>query len=244
MFTAPGGQLAYTGPLCLALAIAGIPAAGVPVNRPQPQRAQHVLVSGRLLEEGSGRPLAGEVLLERWIESPGEITGQARPIETGPEGAFSITGDDYGPAQLTGLVDNHGRAVAFVFLDPAEPRTVDIVLPMAGAIRGVVTRSDGTPLGGARVELRYERGTRPPESGRQEVRRRARTEGLRFVSSGPPAGRSSGHTHGLGEFWFMDIDPRRPFTIVVEHEELGETTTDVMMLQPGEVIDDYRVEWR
>jgi hypothetical protein len=48
-------------------------------------------------------------------------------------------------------------------------------------------------------------------------------------------------TRGLGEFVFLDIDPDRPFSLELSHDELGEITTDVMVLAPGEVTDGLRV---
>jgi hypothetical protein len=196
-------------------------------------------VVGRLVEAGTGRPLPGEVMVSQtWSVGPESVTSGDR-VQTRADGTFAIYDRPYGPHRLGGVADNHGRGYHWVFIDSAETPNVEIALPVAGAIRGVVVDTEGLPRSRVRVELLYERGTRPPEVGRRAVVARARAEGHRaFWTS---SDRRSSTTHGLGELVFLDIDPDRPFHLELSHAELGEVTTEVMTLASGEVIDGLRI---
>jgi hypothetical protein len=197
------------------------------------------VVIGRLVEAGTGRPLVGEVgVSQAWSEGR-ETTMTHDVVRTRSDGTFAIYDRPYGPGQLGGIVENHGRAYGWVFIEPSATQTVEIALPVAGAIRGVVVDPEGLPRSGVELELRYERGTSPPEAGREEVAARVRAEGQRFAGVGD--GRRMANTRGLGEFVFLGIDPDRPFHLELRHDELGEVTTDVMVLAPGEVLDALRI---
>jgi len=113
-----------------------------------------VPITGEVVEEGSGLPLAGVV-----VSLGGENSnGQLQPLDsfvTDEEGVFSGWLADFGPEMpLVFVLDIPGRATAPpVPVDPSSLETVTLTVPPGGELSYLVVDEAGSPIP-AKLELR------------------------------------------------------------------------------------------
>ena len=189
-------------------------------------------ITGYLLEEGTRMPLEGIVVFH-YGRGPKDIVGDE--VRVGDDGSFVLRGIPRAAVFMVGTAKAHGKAVAFVLTDPGAPQVVELLLPRGATVEGVVRNLDGTPVPNVRISIKYTNKLADRLYMVQELFDQALAEGLDVVTVEPThralSGRDLGH---VGKFALRDIDPRRPFRLVCEHEELGVIESELMYLDPGE----------
>ncbi len=146
-----------------------------------------VVVRGRVIEEGTGRPVAGAIVRVAPYRSPQQIAGRSCvPAVTGPDGTYRVAAppgpgylvvqgsDEYvlrevggdGDPSLIEAEPGHRRFYAHAYravdLKPGEPdQEIDVTLRRGTTIRGRVVGPDGQPVPYARVFSRIILRTNP-----------------------------------------------------------------------------------
>jgi len=136
---------------------------------------------------------------------------------------------------MVGTARGHGKAVAFVLTTPGVPQVVELLLPKGATVEGVMLNRDGAAVPDVRISVKYTNKLADRLYMVQELFDQALAEGLTVTTIEPTHRTRSGHDIGnVGTFALRDLDPRRPFRLVCEHEELGTMESELMYLEPGE----------
>ncbi|HEV2853673.1 MAG TPA: carboxypeptidase regulatory-like domain-containing protein [Thermoanaerobaculia bacterium] len=112
-------------------------------------------IAGRLVDRGTGKPLAGEVAAS-FISKGKIIFTHARTSERGD---FVIDGIEAGQAYLTTKLEGYAVEHQSVSLRPGETKSVELSLVQPRSVRGTVRDSEGRPLSGALVKVIQPLGT-------------------------------------------------------------------------------------
>jgi len=106
------------------------------------------VVSGILRSsvDGPGVPAAAVLA----TDTTGQVVGRA---DTDPDGRFSLVGLPFGQITITTQVANHRPQAVTALVTDREAALVDIVLELAGLVRGTVSGPDGHPLPAATVSV-------------------------------------------------------------------------------------------
>jgi hypothetical protein len=209
-------------------------------NQSQRQQAPYQ-IGGRLFDESTRERIpAGKVSIIYFVDGL-----ERRHVQVDGEGSFLIRDLPYSAVYMIAKAPGYGRAVAFVIADPRFVQEVEFLLPRAASVEGLVLDRERFPVNRARVAVEYQDRLRDRLSEVPELVARAENEGLKLVtqearrqSGGRPL-TGVGRDSQEGGFLLSDIDPRRPFKLVCEHDVLGEIESEVMVLQPGENLKGY-----
>jgi len=124
-------------------------------------------VRGRVLEQGSGRPVAG-ALVRSWGGLPPAIALAGSPTAVSrSDGSFLLEGVPLNATRLFATHEDHpgqkdlaallaGKALPGgkpLFAQGERTATRDVVLPRGGIVRGTVSDADGNPAAGATVHV-------------------------------------------------------------------------------------------
>ncbi|WP_020659203.1 MFS transporter [Amycolatopsis benzoatilytica] len=204
-------------PALLVAARAGHRAEAVPLTANPASSLELVLrhntarVSGFVHDDANTPVNAATVVL---TDTAGTVVGSVR---TGEDGAFSFEGLEPGALTLTATAGQARISVRSLHLHPGEHETIEVALPPAGRLTGVV-HNGLHPVAGARVTLLDERGN--------AVAVQDTAESGRYEFPGLPSGRYEVVTTGFP-----------PSTSIVRLTEHGDTAAHDVTLRHEPIPD-------
>lgn len=190
-------------------------------------------IGGRLVRAGTRAPLEGRILVSQVLSDGSMKVGS---IKVGRDGDFVTSDIEGGPVVLVGYAENHGRSVSIVELAEGIPSEIEIALPLAAVVEGMIIDNYGNPLVGAAIRVEY-----------LAPLALDLTSGLSDEIAIPEGNwhRGTGRTRNEpepGAFRIRDVDPHRAFRIVVLHEAIGRSAaSDALMLGSGETRAGLRI---
>ncbi|MEA2604852.1 MAG: hypothetical protein QOF89_5844 [Acidobacteriota bacterium] len=137
--------------ILFAATLAAMPTVAGAQPAAQPSLFQGGKIIGRLLDQGTRKPLAGEVAAS--FVSTGKII--LKHVEATKEGEFVIDGIEAGKVYLTTKLDGYAVEHQSVSLRPGETKTLELSLVKPALLRGTVRNPAGRPLAGATVKVLY-----------------------------------------------------------------------------------------
>jgi protocatechuate 3,4-dioxygenase beta subunit len=179
-------------------------------------------VTGTVVQDGSGSPLAGATVRLHWQSRGGALRGFGRLEDavTGAAGGFAFTG--VGPGRIRVEADTPGHAAAAheqdVFESGGEVRIAFALVP-AAVVRGRVRDAARAPVAGAAVTLGF----------------------------GEPAGLRFAHgtlTGADGRFELPDVPPRDGLLLVASAPGRAEGGALLGKVRPGEVREGVEIDLR
>ena len=162
------------------------------------QSAEGGKITGRLLDRGTGAPLAGEIGAS-YISKGKIIFAHAKAT---PDGSFVINDVEAGKVHLTTKLDGYAVEHQTLSLRPGETKSVELSLVKPAPLRGIVRNPDGQPLAGATVRVLYP--VDAPEIG--EIRTTYQWE----------TGQAKSDARGNFE---ISIHPDKPFIVEASHPD-------------------------